>query len=63
MIDLKIERERSDLTQRKLAELVGVDRSTIANIEAGRIRPSVSLAKRLGDALSVPWTAFFTERW
>lgn len=62
MYDLKVARYRLGLTQLELARLVGVDRSTIANIEAGRIKPSVGLAKRLGDALGVPWSSFFNEK-
>lgn len=59
--DLRVRRENFNLTQAQLAEKVGVDRSTIANIEAGRMRPSVDVAKRLGEALRIHWTVFFNE--
>ena len=46
-------------SQERLAEIVGVNRSTISMIEIGINKPSVDLAKRLGDSLNCDWTIFF----
>src|ERR1700731_4643843 len=46
-------RETHRLTQRNLAELAGVKASHIAYIENGLRRPSLSLLRRLADALSL----------
>ena len=41
---LKEYRERDDLKQVELAELVGVRRETIVNLERGKYNPSLKLA-------------------
>ena len=41
---LKEYRERDDLKQAELAELVGVRRETIVNLEKGKYNPSPKLA-------------------
>ena len=41
---LKEYRERDDLKQVELAELVGVRRETIVNLEKGKYNPSLKLA-------------------
>lgn len=56
---LKELREAQRLSQEKLAEIVGVNRSTISMIEIGINKPSVDLAKRLGAALRCDWPIFF----
>ena len=48
-------RERLHLTQAELARRVGVSRSEISEIEAGRIKqPSASVFAKLCDALGLP---------
>jgi putative transcriptional regulator len=49
---LKVHRARLDLTQEKLAELVGVTRKTINTVETGRFIPSTVLALKLARALN-----------
>jgi DNA-binding XRE family transcriptional regulator len=44
----------ADLTQEKLAEIAGVDRTTIQNAEGGKVDPKFSLLLRLARALRVP---------
>ena len=44
-------RARYELTQEKLADLVGVRRETIVHLERGRYNPSVRLAYRVARAL------------
>lgn len=59
MVDLKLIRETLGLTQQELANKCGVIRQTIAEYESGRIKPSVEVAKRLGNALGIEWSKFF----
>lgn len=59
MNTLKKLRKEKGLSQEKLAEMCGVVRQTITMIEMGVNKPSVPLAKKLGDALEVEWTVFF----
>lgn len=53
------QRRSLDLTQAKLAELVGVSRQTIISIERGRFSPSVLLAIRIAQALNTSVEALF----
>ncbi|WP_411102416.1 helix-turn-helix transcriptional regulator [Streptomyces sp. cmx-4-9] len=47
-------RLQADLTQEKLAELAGVDRTTIQNAEGGKVDPKFSLLLRIARALRQP---------
>ncbi|WP_327413706.1 helix-turn-helix transcriptional regulator [Streptomyces sp. NBC_01233] len=47
-------RLQADLTQEKLAELAGVDRTTVQNAESGKVDPKFSLLLRLARALRLP---------
>lgn len=49
-------------TQEKLADMVDVDTTTINKIELGHRRPSVEVAKSLGELLGFDWTMFFNKR-
>jgi transcriptional regulator with XRE-family HTH domain len=52
---VRANRERLRLTQGELAEQVGVSRSTISELEAGRIKePRATSFARLGKALGLP---------
>lgn len=61
MIDLKEERQKANMTQNELAEKCGVIRQTISEIEAGRNKPSVKLAKAIAEVLDLKWEEFFEE--
>ena len=50
---LKVERAKMNLTQAKLAELVGVSRQTINSVELGKYVPSTLLALRLSQVFKV----------
>ena len=50
---IKVQRAKKDLTQEKLARLVGVTRKTINTIEKGKYVPSTYLALKLSKALDV----------
>jgi transcriptional regulator with XRE-family HTH domain len=47
-------RKALNLSQRKLSELSGVSRVTIARLELGAQSPSLETLTRLADALKVP---------
>ena len=54
-------RKNLGLTQGELAEKTGINRSTIACIEAGINTPSISTAKILAKFLNFDWTLFYEE--
>jgi transcriptional regulator with XRE-family HTH domain len=55
---VRASRERLHLTQRQLAERVGVSRSAISELEAGRIeQPRVAVFARLARVLGLPAAA------
>lgn len=56
---LKNKRELNKLTQGELAELVGVSRIYISNIETGVRNPSPKVAKKLATLLGFKWTLFY----
>jgi transcriptional regulator with XRE-family HTH domain len=49
--NIKRLRERGGITQQELAELSGVPRPTIANLESGTANPTVSVLLRVGSSL------------
>ena len=50
---LKAIREKAGLSQKKLAEKLGVDENTVWRWEAGRAYPSVDLGKQIAELLGV----------
>ena len=58
---VKSARIKKKLTQQELAERVGVNRQTISMIEMGVNKPSVELAKKIGQVLKVKWYLFFED--
>ncbi len=52
-------RRSKGLSQEKLAELSGVDRVALANIETGRRRPTVTTLYRLAAGMKVHVQDFF----
>ena len=61
MIYLKELRIAKGLTQEQLATECGVQRTTITMIELGENKPSVELAKKLGEILEVTWSDIFED--
>ena len=57
---LKEYRERDGLKQADLADLVGVRRETIVNLEKGRYNPSLVLAWNIAKVFGVPIEEIFT---
>ena len=57
--DLKSLRTRQNLTQKGLADAIGITRQTIIAIEKGHFVPSVKLALQLARRLGVPLEELF----
>lgn len=58
---MKIARIEKDLSQEKLAELIGVTRQTISMIESGNYNPSLNLCIDLCKALGKTLDELFWE--
>ena len=58
-MNLKELRKEKGFTQEQLANVCGVQRTTITMIETGNNSPSVELAKKLGEVLGIDWKVFF----
>lgn len=56
---IKARRKELGITQAKLAEMTGVSRSYICDIETGRMSPSMKTLMRITDSLSL---SFFLQR-
>jgi putative transcriptional regulator len=57
--NLRSLRETKGLTQQDMSGLVGVERSTYANIELGNKNPSFPVALKIKDALGYQGDMFF----
>ena len=51
-------RNRDGLTQEELAERLGVAQTRVSELESGKRRISIAMAKRLGTVFGVPYRAF-----
>ena len=60
-LKLKLARVELDMTQRDLAEAVGVTRQTIGLIEAGKYNPSLSLCQSICRCLGKTLDKLFWE--
>ncbi len=58
---LKVLRAERDLSQARLAELLGVSRQTINAIETGRYDPSLPLAFKIARLFERPIEAIFDD--
>ena len=58
---LRNKRLEKKLTQSELAEMAGIDATTVSKIELGDRRPSVEVAKKIAAVLGFPWTRFFED--
>lgn len=52
--NLKRIRSEKNITQGKIAEALGADRSFISNIEKGKTNPTLATIAKLAKALSIP---------
>ena len=60
-MDLKEKRLQKKMTQAKLGELCGCDRSMIGKIESGKTKPSIRLAKIIASVLGFSWTSLYED--
>lgn len=60
-IKLKMARTEKNITQQKLAELVGASRQTIGLIEKGEFNPSLQLCISIAKALDKTLNDIFWE--
>ena len=58
-MNIKEKRERLGISQKELAEKVGISQSFLCDIEQGRSKPSIDTAVRLADALGISDIKFF----
>ena len=56
---LKSVRTEKGLSGESVAQIAQISRSAYCNIENGKRRPSVDVAKRIAGALDFEWTLFF----
>lgn len=54
-------RKQKNLTQEAVADALRITRAAYANIELGRRKPSVSLAKKIGEVLGINWPLLFED--
>lgn len=54
-------RTEANLTQRDVIEATGLQRSTVQEIEAGKVDPRLSSLFLIADAIGVPVTELFAE--
>lgn len=60
MTKIREYREKQGLTQSELADLVGVRRETIVNLERGRYNPSLKLAMDIAKVFHVTVEEIFS---
>lgn len=60
-INLKLARTKKDMTQKDLAESIGVSRQTIVAIEKGEYNPSIKLCLKICWALDARLDELFWE--
>lgn len=60
-MDLQQARLSKKLTQKELAELCNIKRSSVAMIETYKYKPSVKVAKKIAKVLDFDWTEFYEE--
>ncbi len=58
---LSQQRQARGMTQQQVAELTGLHQAAYCNIESGKRKPSVKIAKRIGEVLGFDWTILFDE--
>jgi transcriptional regulator with XRE-family HTH domain len=60
---LRLLRVYSDMTQKDMAEALGVSQSFLSEVEKGRKQPTLELLHRYGERLGVPLSSlmFFAE--
>ena len=60
-MDLEGVRKTTGKSQQEIAEKIGITRAAYSNIENGKRRPSVDVAKRIAAVLGFKWTRFYED--
>ena len=58
-MNIKEKRERLGISQKELAEKVGISQSFLCDIEQGRSKPSIDTAIKISQALNIGDIKFF----
>ena len=58
-MNIKERREQLDISQKELAEKIGISQSFLCDIEQGRSKPSIDTAVKIADALTISDIKFF----
>ena len=58
---VKTNREKLNITQKKLCELTGINRAMISKIETGDYAPSIEQIEALGNSLNFEYTDIFED--
>ena len=58
-MNIKEKRERLGISQKELAEKVGISQSFLCDIEQGRSKPSIDTAIKIAQVLNVDDIKFF----
>ena len=58
-MNIKEKRERLGISQKELAEKVGISQSFLCDIEQGRSKPSIDTAIKISQVLNVADIKFF----
>ncbi len=59
---LKEIRISKNLTQEELANLIGISRTMVTEIENGNANPSIKCAKKIAHVLGFHWTRFYEDK-
>ncbi len=54
-------RKQKNKSQEEIAKEVGISRAGYSNIENGKRKPSVQVAKKIADVLGFDWTRFYED--
>ena len=58
-MNIKERREELDMSQKELAEKVGMSQSFLCDIEQGRSKPSIDTALKIAEVLNISDVKFF----
>ena len=58
-MNIKERREQLDISQKELAEKIGISQSFLCDIEQSRSKPSIDTALKIAEALNIDDIKFF----
>lgn len=58
---LKETRKKAGLTQKQIAKLIGISKSSYGHYEIGRRKLPVEIAKDIGKALDINWWELYED--